>query len=71
MDEPFNSSYARRLPLLAQTNGPLVLSRDASNETSTARDEQPYAIRTLIREVSNAVVNVTLVPRSSSNRLRQ
>ena len=59
-----------RKPLpLAQTNGLLVLSRDASNETSTARDEQPYAMRTLIREVSNVVVNVTLVSRSSSNRL--
>ena len=59
----------RRLLPLAQTNALLVLSHDASSETSTAHDEQPYATRTLIREVSNVVVNVMLIVCSSSNRL--
>ena len=60
----------RKLLPLAQTNALLVLSRDASSETSTARDEQPYATRTVICKVSNVVVNVTLVVCSSSNGLR-
>ena len=56
-----------RKPLpLAQTNAPLVLSLDASNETSTARNEQPYAIRTLICEVSNAGSKDTFIVHSSS-----
>ena len=60
----------RKLLPLAQTNALLVLSHDASSETSTAHNEQLYVTCTLVHKVSNVDVNDTLVVRSSSSRPR-